>query len=220
MSWSSAVQDLRKRLSDGDADKYRYRQKVFGDINGSNVFFKTFEYRRLTNFATQVAGPTGVYLNGTRIANTAVAADDLPSGEFSLVTAPADGARLEATFYLQWFIDAELTEFLNSAGQWIGVGNDFNNIEDGLQPAALEQAAGEAYQKLALRWLDDNSAVYRVQDQGDKPKIIINPYMQSSKQAKDEAIRLRKGFYSRQDQFESPLYGNNFGAVRDPTPKR
>jgi hypothetical protein len=219
VSWTTSTDDLRKLLSDGPTDKYFYRKKVFGDINGTNKNFKTFEFRRVTNFVTEPGGTfLGVYVNSTKVTATA---DDYATGEFTLTTAPVDGSRVEATYYAQWFLDSELDEFLTTGSQWLGRGSTVSNIEDGLQPAVLKYASGEAYQKLSLRWVQHMSETYRLEDAVDpKTNQIVDPYDKASIAFKKEAEVLRDDFYKRQGQYLSPLNKSLAGRVREIAPKR
>ena len=219
MSWTTSTEDLRKLLSDGPTDKYFYRKKVFGDINGTNQNFKTFEFRRVTNFVTEPSGTfLGAYVNSVKVTATV---DDFATGEFTLTTAPTDGSRVEATYYAQWFLDSELNEFLTTATQWLGKGATVSNVEDGLQPAALKYASGEAYQKLSLRWVQHLSETFRLEDAVDpKNQGIVDPYEKASLAFKKEAETLRDDFYKRQGQYLAPLNLSIAGRVREIAPKR
>lgn len=220
MTWTAPTGDLRKLLSDGPADKYRYRKKVFGEIDGTNKRFKTFEFRRVTNFVTEAAPSfLGVYVDGVKTAAAAI--DDVATGEFEQASAPAAGSRVEATYYIQWFTDAELDEFISTGVGWLGLGDSPTNIDTGLQPAILKYASGEAFQKLSLRWIEHLSETYRLEDAIDpESKQLVNPFAQASVQFKKEAERLRDDFYKRQGQSLAPRFRTVVGNVKDPTPRR
>jgi hypothetical protein len=220
MAWSSALTDLRTKLSDGPTDRIRAFKRVFGQIDGSNKVFKTYEFRRVTDF-TSATGALGVYLNGTRLLNAAIASDDLSTGFFTLVTAPSAGDILEATYYNQYFLDAELTTFLTFATQWLGLGDDYNAIPSGLRPCALYYALGEGYAKLAVRFSESMSETYRLEDMPDVTRqALIEEYKKNGEAAKAQALQARNEFYSRQGQHLQPLFGSNLGHVRDVAPKR
>lgn len=216
MSWTTAASDLRTLISDGTNDHYVYRKKCFGYCNGTNTSFKTFEPRRLTDFTT-AAVPLGVYKNGTAVT---VSTDYTTQGEFVLASAPADGDVVQASYYYQWFLDAELVVFLTSAAEWIYSSTDYTNIPEGLRPAAKYYAAQEAMHKLAVRWSERMSNMLLLED-GPDPKVVgvADSFRELAKDYKEKAETLRKQYYSRQDQAEAPLYGNNWGAVREITPK-
>lgn len=218
MTWADPVGDLRKLLSDGPTDKLRYRKKVLNPQNGVNVTFKTFEFRRITDFTTATA-PAGVYVDDVL---AVVSADD-PSGtgEFTLATPPTDGQVVRATYNIQWFTDDELIEFLTTAAQWIGVSDDYTEIPSGLQPAAKEFAAHQAYQKLVLRWSENMSDVYQLFDAPDERKFDpIKTYMDISKAKFDLATKMRDDAYTRKGQALAPRSGIVPGYVQQVAPNR
>lgn len=217
MSWASAVSDLRTQLSDSATDKLRYRKRCFDQSNGVNTKFKTFEFRRITNFTAPTA-PEGVYVDGIAAAVTA----DVPAiGEFTLSVAPTDGQVVECTYYIQWFLDAELTVFLAMAANWLGFSGDFNNILDGLKPSALKYACADAYQKLSLRWAEHLSETYRLEDGQDPKRMdIVSSYRTAANDSRKEAENLRDHFYKRQGRALQPLFASIRGNVSEPTPKR
>lgn len=220
MSWSTAVTDLRTKLSDGATDRLRAFKRVFGEANGTNTIFKTFEYRRTTDFTTS-SGFMGVYKNGVKISSGGISADDLTTGYFSLAVAPIGTDRIEATYYVQYFTDTELQSFLRLASNFLAAGDDYTQIVGGLQNAAINYASAEAYQKLALRFVDTMSDTYRLEDnKGDNEKIALQ-FKKSSEDARGEAKKLRDDFYeNRQGQALAPLYGFALGNVSDVPPNR
>ena len=221
MAWTTAISDLRTKLSDNSKDRLRAFKRVFGDINGVNTIFKTFEFRRITNL-TVATGFLGVYKNGVRLATSEITSDDLETGYFTLATAPVSGDVIEATYYSQYFIDSELISFLRLATNFIAGGDDYTNVAGGLQPAVLTYASAEAYQKLALRFADTFADTYKMQDlpDGEREKIIIQ-FKKSSEDARAEAMKLRNDYYeNRQGQALAPLFGSVFGNVIDVPPNR
>jgi len=221
MAWPTAISDLRMRLSDGSTDRLRAYKRVFGDLNGSNTLYKTFEFRRVTNFTT-AAAPYGVYLNGSRIAASGIASDDPSSGYFTLVTAPTDGDVLEATYYIQYFTDSELETFLRLACDFLALGDDYSQIPQGLRAGALYYAVGEAYEKLGQRFTDTQSDTYRLEDMPDDKRIaMLEAFKKTAQEAKSDAIKFRNDYYeNRQGQALQPLFGSSLGSVRDVVPNR
>lgn len=217
MSWplASAILELRSLLSDGPEDKLAHRKAVFGDINGSNKKFKTLEFRRVQTLVGAVA-PLGVYVNNVSVS---VAADDLPSGEFELTTAPTDGQEVRATYYYWWFNDAELAGFLLNAARFLSAAEDITLIPAGLRQAALQYAAQDGYQKLAARWSQRLSDVYRVEDMV-KDQPAENPFMSLAKDCRKCAQSLRDDFYKRQGQQLEPAFSAVYGRVSAVVPKR
>lgn len=216
MSWTTAVADLRALLSDGPTDKLR-QKRVLGNQDGVRVSFKTFEFRRVTNFTTATA-PLGVFIDGTAVT---VSADDLPTGVFTLAVAPTNGQEIEARYFLQWFLDTELDTFLRSSSQWLNLGSDVTQIGPGLQPAALQYAAADAYQKLALRWAEHQSETYRLEDAPDgKIKSVADQYRSMSTDHRKLALSNRNEFYTRNGQALQPLFRSIAGNAKETVPQR
>jgi len=217
MAWTTSIADLRRTLSDGAKDKLRYRKRVIGIQNGTNLVFKTFEYRRTQTLVGAVA-PIGVYVDD---ASVAIVSDDVDSGEFTLAVAPTDAQALRATYYLQWFTDTELTEFLVVATQWLGFGTDFTSIADSFQPSALKYGACTAYRKLALFWAQNMSEIYQLQDAPlDKEFDPVKQYGDLAELMCKDAMVLRDDVYTRQGRAKAPRFATFAGNVRDVKPPR
>lgn len=207
MTWLTPETDLRTLLSDNATDKHRYRKKVFGEVNGTNTYFKTFEFRRLTNFTTS-AFPLGVYIDGVFQLVAAISSDNPNTGDFVFVTAPTGRVKIEASYYVQWFIDAEIQNFLKLASNWLGMGDTYSNILEQLRPACLKYAAAEAYQKLSLRWAEHLSEVFLLNDAPvGKDMSPVDKYRQMSLDLRKEAEEAAKFVYSRSAQNYQPLWG-------------
>lgn len=214
MAWTTATDELRTFLSDGPTDKLRHRKKVFGECNGTNVLFKTLEFRRVTNFTSDTV-PLGIWKNGVLLAPADVANDYVGEGDFELVTAPVDGDLIEATYYCQWFLDSEITTFLTYGSNFLGFGGDYTQTPSGLQPALIHFAAGEAYQKLALKWAEWTADTYRLDDNPrEKQSSVMDQYLKLSEAMRKKAGELRKSYYERNDQGSAPLFGISLGSVR------
>lgn len=220
MTWSTAVTDLRIKLSDNATDKIRAFKRVFGEIDGVNTRFKTFEFRRVTNFTT-AASPLGVYVDQTLIPAASISSDDPATGFFTFAVAPAASAVVEATYYIQFFLDTELDSFLRLASNWLGLGDTVANVPGGLQPAALQYAAAEAYQKLASRFTEYQSETYRLEDMPNEQRLaLVAEYKNAAAQCRDQAKAMRDEYYQRQGQHLSPLFAVNAGNVKNVVPNR
>jgi hypothetical protein len=220
MSWTTSLTDMRLKLSDGSQDKLRAFKRVFGQIDGSNRVFKTFEFRRVTDF-TSAAAPLGIYKNQVRLTAADVSSDDLTTGYFTLTVAPQSTDVIEATYYLQFFYDSELQGFLRLSTNWLGLGDDYTGIPEGLRPAALQYACGEAYQKLAMRFAEHLSETYRLEDSPDGDRFrLVDEYKRMAEDCRKEGQNLRDQFYTRQGQSLQPLFGVNLGRVRNVEPSR
>lgn len=217
MSWTTATSELRNLLADGPTDKYRYRKRVFGIQDGTNKNFKTFEYRRVTDFVAPT-GFLGVYVNNTL---ATVSVDELTTGEFQLATAPANTAEVVASYYLQWFTDAELDSFMVDAANWLGLAGTVTGVPQGLRPAALKWGAADAYQKLALRYAIHVAENFRLEDAPDPAtRTPVDMYTKMADQWRKDATASRDEYYTRQGQALQPLFISLTGAVPDPTPRR
>lgn len=214
MTWITAVSDLRTLLSDGPTDRYSSRKRCFGEVNGSNLMFRTFEFRRITNF-TSATLPQGVYIDGIIVPASGFSADYPDTGEFVFISAPSDGSEVEASYYSQWFLDTELQDFLSVASSWLGSSTDYTTIPNGLQPSALKYAAAEAYLKMAIRWRTFLSEMYRVEDEPKKPGTgPADGYVKMSETFREEALKARDEFYTRQGRSLQPLFGSVLGNVK------
>lgn len=224
MSWDTAVIELRTVLNDMADDRYCYRKKVFGDINGVNVSFKTFEFRRVTIFGNPAtsAAPLGVYIGGVRLADNAIASDDPQSGEFTLVTPPVDnGEVVQATYYYQWFTDDELAGFLVGAARWLQLGSTYQNIPDGLTQAALYHAAKDALRKMAMRWTTRASSTFQLEDQPKKDSLdVAASYTKLASDYEKSALKYRDDFYEKSGQSLAAFSMSNYGAVSNVTPRQ
>lgn len=216
MSWDTSLLELRNLVSDGAADRLRYRKRVFGKIDGTNVTFKTFEFRRVTDLSAAVA-PEGAYVDGV----TAAVLSDVPIvGEFVLSVPPTDGQVVEATYYAYWFTDDEINMFMSSAAQWLSY-ITVDQIPPGLRPAALHYGAQAAYQKLSTKWAESISETYRLEDAPkDGAFEIVTKYQEAAKMMHDKSFQLRDDFYTRSGQALQPLFSSIAGRVSDPVPKR
>lgn len=221
MSWSTAVSDLRVSLSDGPQDKVRYRKTLLGKIDGVNKFFRTLEFRRITDFKTGTTPMMGIWLDGILQATTAIANDFPDSGDVELTAAPANGVSVEASYYIQWFTDSELAQFLRMAANMMVIGDDYSNIQLGLRPAAMAYAKGDAYEKLSLRWAEKLSETFVLEESPDKDKFTpVESYAKQAKDLKAAAYKMRDDFYARAGQGNSPASASISGRVRDIAPKR
>lgn len=221
MSWdqATAILDCRRVMSDGPTDKLRYRKQIIGQQDSSNKTFKTFEYRRISTLAGASGSPVGIFVNNLLVS---VSSEDLTSGEFNLALAPSDGESVKGTYYIQWFNDDEMIQFLVSAAQWIGVGDDYTSIGSDLRPAAKEYVAAIAYQKLVARFSENLAETYQLYDAPDEKRFNpVTAYMKISEAKMDLAFKLRDDVYeNRKGQAKAPRSGTISGRVRDVPPNR
>ncbi len=226
MGWSStalAITSLRTLVKDNPTDKLCSTKAVLGTVDGTNQIFKTFEYRRLTDFTDSLDFPLGVYYNGNQLAATGVAQDDPDSGTFQLQLSPPPSNRdsIRATYYYHWFTDDELAEFLTNASNWLGLGPTYINLPDGLIAAALRFAAQEAYLAAAMKYTTRMSEVYKLEDAPSEEILkALDAFRGMADDFMESAKDLRDDYYKRQGQSLAPNFGFALGAVTDPTPRR
>ena len=221
MPWLTAIADLRTLISDGNADKLRYRKKILGKVDSVNTVFKTLEKRRLTNLKTETDATLGVFINGVRLSQvTGIVSDNPTVGEVNLTAAPAPGDFVESTYYIQWFLDSELTTFMTQAAQWLGFGA-MDQIPPGLQPSAMYYGAQESYHKLALRWAETISDEFKLSDAPDREvQTPMDMYRSLANDAKKKSVELRDQFYSGKGEEKKGLSVSLLGGVRRVVPNR
>lgn len=224
MAWPDAATAqlaLRNILFDGPYDKRANQKKVLGAVDGVNSTFTTFEYRRTVGFDV-ATGVTAVFKNNVNI-NAYVASDDTASGIFTLSASgiPSNRDVLTATYYYQWFTDAELDVFLQNASSWLGLGTTYINIPDGLNVACLRFAAQEAYELAASKYSTRISEVFQLQDAPSEDILkSVDAFRSMADGFLAKAETMRDDYYKRQGQSLAPNFAFSLGQVTDPTPRR
>jgi hypothetical protein len=220
MTWSTARADLRVLLSDGPTDKLMAFKQVFGNQAASATVFKTFEKRRITDFSSTATDfPLGLYLSGQRLAASACTTDNPETGFFVMAEPPTDANQLLATYYVQWFTDAELDGFLEKAAGWLNGGTDISLTQTGLQAAALQYANYEAMQKLSIMYATNPIETYRLEDSPNEKFVTMgDKYRAAANAALKQATQLRDDFYQgRKGAALAPRFGTIQGSVKNPT---
>lgn len=215
--YQTGVTDLRTLLSDQGDDRYTYRHRCFGKVDSANLSFKTFFRRRVTDFTQALTGGEGVYVADVQVPATGVSSDNTSTGEFVLVVPPADGQVVEATYFYQWFNDAELDVFLQVASRWLTGTNDYTTTLPALIDGLLKYAAAEAYMKMAQRWRTYMSQEYKVQDAPkDSPTYNTNDFKLLSESFRQQALDSRTEYMqTRQGRALQPLFGSIAGRIRN-----
>lgn len=215
MAWTTAISDLRIQLSDGATDRYHFRKRCFGEVNGINKRFKTFEFRRVTNFTIT----SGIYVNDCLLPPNKIAFDNVATGEFILTYAPAasTGGLVEASYYTQWFLDSELDSLLQIASLWLISSTIYANTPGGLIPSVLKYACAEAYLKMAIRWRTYESSTYKVEDAPrDEVAAKVEDFTKMAEVFRAEALAARTEYYqNRQGRALQPLSSSVLGNVQN-----
>lgn len=221
-TWTTSLSDLRTLLNDNSNDSLRSQKKVFGNVDGANLHFKTFEFRRKTDF-TSAASPLGVYVSGVLIATSNIQSDNIETGDFYLKIAvvPVKGTVVTASYYVQQFLDDELNGLILRAVQSLQLGNDPLQVNPALRDAVLNYAAAEGLKKLALKYTMRASDTFLLEDAPKKESLAISEtYTNLAKTYMKDAFAIRDAFYTRAGQTLAPNFVNNFGRVSNVTPRR
>jgi hypothetical protein len=221
---ATAITALRNLIYDGPTHKLASLKKVLWVVDGNNQNFKTFEFRRITNFTTATY-PLGVFKDGAQILAANILSDDTASGTFQIASAsiPSPAARdiITATYYYQWFIDSELDEFLQQSSVWLGFNTTYINIPDGLTPAALRFAAQQSYEAVAMKYSIRMSQGYQLEDAPSEDILkSIDAFQKMASSFMEKAETMRNDFYTRQGQSLAPNFGFQLGNIVDPVPRR
>lgn len=219
MAWTAAdaLIELRTLLSDGPQDKRVHQKRVLGIIDGTNRAFKTFETRI-------VSGTLAVTVDA--VAVPSVTLSDAVTGDFTIdppAPAPAAGSVVRASYYWRHFLDAEidtLLGFLRQGARMVGV-DDPLTLSDLLKPSVLQYAASFAYQRLAVRWMEDRSGEYLMEDApGDGVRARLETFQSLAASAMERGNRLRESVHTRFGQREVPVIAVSRGAIPEYTPLR
>lgn len=143
MAWTEAeaLASLRIRLADGAADKYLHQMPVEPPPDGIHREFGV-PHSRL------VADTLDVYLDG-ELLDILPGDIDLSRGVFT-IPAPDEGQKLVASYYFQWFTDAELLSCLADAAKLLNfTGVTDTSMEVSFQTPLLSFAAHYAYLRKA-----------------------------------------------------------------------
>lgn len=227
--YQTAINDLQVLISDQGDDRYVYRHRCFGEVNGANLQFKTFFRRRVTNFLQAYSDGEGVYIGGNLVPASAFAWDNQETAEFAFAATASEyipgltasplypnNEVVEATYYYQWFDESELDTFLQQASRWLQGYNDYTQTADPLVDALIKYAAAQCYTKMAQRWRSYMSQEYRVEDAPkDSPTYNTNDFLQLAKYFRAEALASRTEYMeTRQGRALQPLFGSIRGRVR------
>ena len=152
---SAAISSLRSLLGDNTTDKFEFKVDVFPTPDGITRRFFGGQ-TRLVEHSLQV------YINRqlavTGVATSGVVEIDYEKGSFDLGTAPSGHMNVQASFYYQWFRDAELLTFLTTAANMNGYEFIYTDFPIGVRGALLDFAAYYAYMKKAAEYADHLTA--------------------------------------------------------------
>lgn len=143
---TSAIASLRSLLGDGPADKFEFKAPVYPTPDSVTTRFFVGQTRL-------VAGSLEVYHNGMQVDPSGVTDIDTAKGSFTRVPAPS--GEVLASFYYQWFTDAELVEFLNEATTMLSLSETVSgDFAIGLRPTLMQFACYNAYMRKAAEFAE------------------------------------------------------------------
>lgn len=200
----AARDELRAFLNDGPSDRPVKGKKLVGTANGQNKIFFAFDDRIVLSTPSTVF----VSLSGIDLAPGGFSLDDAIMGQFTLAVAPPVGAEVRGRYYVQFFLDSELDEFLRLGAGQIVESRDITMINDGLAAAALNFAGYFGFAKQSIRWAQRMSEKYLLEDApiddgaSQRPNLfrqIANDYLKNAKDARDS-------FYQRDGRRNAPAW--------------
>jgi hypothetical protein len=146
---SSATSSLRSLLGDNVTDKFEFKSDVYPTPDGVTRRFFVGQTRL-------VADATEIYHDGSLVTVSDI---DLERGAF---TYPASGTPvmglLQASFYYQWFTDAELVAFLTEASNMLDIESPSGDFSVGLRPTLMSWACYNAYMRKAAEFAETVTA--------------------------------------------------------------
>lgn len=146
---SSATSSLRSLLGDNASDKYEFKADVYPTPNGITTRFFVGQTRL-------ASGTLEVYHNGVLIPAVSGSAIDHAKGSFTYDgdnDGPPKGL-VQASFYYQWFTDAELEVFLTEASNMLMFDSPSGDFSVGLRPTLQAWACYNAYMRKAAEFAE------------------------------------------------------------------
>ncbi len=127
---------------------------------------------------------------------------DLVNGFVTFTTAPqANQDPFDAEYYLQWFTDAEYTEFLNEAASILSVATA-DLVNNGLVAALLQLSLFFFYNRRATQYANKYSSSGG--QAGQQVESVTSNFRALAKIAYANGMALRDDFYAKQGQQKNP----------------
>lgn len=210
MSWDDPLGDLRRLLADTEDDNLVKNKAVFGQINGTNRQFFTFDDRLLASGVQSVCDrPLRLWYDTTEVAASGIRITNQLRGDFEVMSPPSAGTRVTASYYYQNSLDSELNFFLEQASLQVNTAQ-VSQVDPALRLAVLSLAAGMANERLASRWQQRKSAQFQLLDEPVRNEMDarIKYHQDEAARLNAKGLELRRSFYDlRQDRGRSPAYG-------------
>lgn len=198
---AAALTALRQFLNDGPTDRPVKSKQIIGPANGVNKVFFTWEDRLIT-------GTVSTIVNDTVIAEGANLAVNQALGQLTYLVAPPPSAAIVASYFFQYFTDAELTSALTAGLGQISDATLVTNVPNGLQQAVLCFAGYFAYYKQAMRWAQRMSERFILQDAPLDSETLgrSNLFRQMANDLYKQAREMREDYYTQQGRREQPAW--------------
>lgn len=204
--YTTAINDLRTLLGDTCYSKRASKKGVVGQIDGVNVDFVTYDKRVIPETFQ-------VYLDNSLVQ---VVAFDPISGEFVLQTAPLENSKLKSSYYFNWWLDADIVDFLNKGAQACSLFDpscpefSYEEAPPGLRQPMLYFAAHDANRALVQYLLNRRHAEeFLIQQDGNDDENyskMIEALMKQAKEFYTMAMDLRDDYYKRQGRRDKPSF--------------
>jgi hypothetical protein len=220
-----AVEELRQMIADTPLNKRATRKQVTGNTDGENTTFFTWDKRVFEDTLE-------VYVNGV-LSDDASLEDPIP-GKIVFGTAPDRGSEIRATYYWQWWSDAELINFLNKGAEQIGIFEQavttaasdqaYLLIPPGLKTPTLKFAAHMAQDALVEYLMArKHSGEFLIEQDGNTDEgyaKLVAQLQEQSKQYMKDSIFLADRYYKRQGRAFAPAFGIKNVGTRQYGPTR
>jgi|OpeIllAssembly_1097287.scaffolds.fasta_scaffold00003_17 hypothetical protein len=143
---TSAIGSLRSLLGDGSTDKFEFKANVYPTPDTVTTRFFVGQTRLVPNSLE-------VFHNGAAVSPSGITDIDTAKGSFTYVPAPS--GEVLASFYYQWFTDAEMLEFLNEGvNMLLGLESVSGDFAIGLRPTLMQFACYNAYMRKAAEFAE------------------------------------------------------------------
>ncbi len=211
---NTLIARIRILIDDAAGSKSIFRENLSRSLGGNQVGGGNQSFQ--SNNKRLINGSLIVVTDGSAASIDATSAE-LFRGRFRITTT-APTTSCFVTYDFLFFIDDEVTEFLNGACSFVGI-EDVTAVPLGLLDALCKKAASDACYSLATRAAPyyNASAGGKSAEKGD----ISRKYREKGKDLFDQAVAERTAFYgSRKGEASSPASGS-FALKNNPyTPRR
>lgn len=220
MSYTTSVTELRQLIADTEFHKKATKKKLIGAIDGDNKSFITYDKRILEDTLE-------IYVNNVSVGFTL---EDAIKGTITISSAPDKNSKVEASYYWQFWLDDELTNFLNkgaeATSQWTSAipDNAYLQILPGLKTAALMLAASLANRSL-IQYLVNrrHSEEFLLEQDGNSDSgfsQMINALQKVADQYWSDGLKMRDDFYQRQGKRNAPAFAIKQSNLKQYGPRR